>query len=138
MNRYHDMPLLPRKAFLKRQGQFGVMALGIVVFSLAVGMVGYHLLEGQPWIDAFVNASMLLGGMGPVGELHTDAGKLFAGGYAIYCGMVLLLSVGVLMAPALHRLLHHFHLESAREAAADDEGDASPQSAPEPKRSGRG
>jgi hypothetical protein len=108
---YRETKLLSRKAFLRRQAWFAAFALGIVAFSLGVGMIGYHVFEGDEWVDAFVNAAMLLGGMGPVGELHTAAGKIFAGVYAIYCGMVLLVSVGVLFAPLLHRLLHRFHLE---------------------------
>ena len=64
------------------------------------------------WIDAFVNAAMILGGMGPVGELRTDVGKLFAGIYALYCGLVAIIAVGILAAPVLHRFLHYFHIES--------------------------
>ena len=103
--------LLPRPAFLRRQAHYAAVALGIIGGSLLVGMLGYRELEGMAWIDAFVNAAMLLGGMGPVGELHTYAGKLFAGVYALYCGVVLLLSLGVLFAPVIHRLIHRFHLE---------------------------
>ncbi len=103
--------LLPRPEFLRRQAHYAAVALGIVGGSLVIGMLGYHQFEGMPWIDAFVNAAMLLGGMGPVGELHTFAGKLFAGFYALYCGVVLLLSLGVLFAPMIHRLMHRFHLE---------------------------
>ncbi len=111
--------LLSRAAFLRRQAKYAGVALGIVGGSLVIGMLGYHGLEGMAWIDAFVNAAMLLGGMGPVGELHTEAGKLFAGFYALYCGVVLLLSLGVLFAPAIHRLIHRFHLELDSE---DEEG----------------
>jgi len=103
--------LLSRRAFLRRQAFYAAVSLGIVGGSLLVGMLGYHSLEGMPWIDAFVNAAMLLGGMGPVGELHTYGGKLFAGFYALYCGVVLLLSLGVFFAPVVHRLIHRFHLE---------------------------
>ena len=63
------------------------------------------------WIDAFVNAAMILGGMGPVGELHTNAGKLFAGIYALYCGLIVIISMSILIAPIFHRFLHLFHLE---------------------------
>ncbi len=111
--------LLSRPAFLRRQAQYAAVALGIVGGSLVIGMLGYHALEGMAWIDAFVNAAMLLGGMGPVGELHTEAGKLFAGFYALYCGVVLLVSLGVLFAPVIHRLMHRFHLELESE---DEEG----------------
>jgi hypothetical protein len=87
------------------------MALLIVLASLAVGMGGYHAFEGLSWIDAFVNAAMILGGMGPVNELHTTVGKLFAGFYALYSGIVFLVVAGVLFAPVVHRFFHHFHLE---------------------------
>ncbi len=75
-------------------------------------MAGYRTLEGMAWIDAFVNSSMLLGGMGPVGELHTWAGKLFAGIYALYCGLVVIITMGILIAPLFHRFLHRFHMEA--------------------------
>jgi len=103
--------MLPRSAFFRRLIRHGVMALLIVLASLAVGMVGYHFFEGLTWIDAFVNAAMILGGMGPVNELHTTIGKLFAGFYALYSGIVFLVSAGVLFAPVIHRFLHRFHLE---------------------------
>lgn len=87
------------------------IAFGLVVLSLFVGMLGYHALEGMPWIDAFVNASMILSGMGPVGELHTRGGKLFAGFYALYSGLALLTIAAILLAPVIHRFLHRFHIE---------------------------
>jgi hypothetical protein len=74
-------------------------------------MLGYHVLVGLPWMDAFLNASMLLGGMGPVDAPHTPAGKLFAGGYALYAGLVFLVIVGVVLAPVVHRVMHRFHLD---------------------------
>jgi sterol desaturase/sphingolipid hydroxylase (fatty acid hydroxylase superfamily) len=103
--------LLSRRAFLRRQAVYTAVAFGIVLGSLLAGMVGYHGLEGMSWIDAFLNAAMLLGGMGQVGELHTAAGKIFAGAYALYCGVVLLVVLGVLFTPLIHRFLHRFHLE---------------------------
>jgi hypothetical protein len=87
------------------------LSLGIVAFSLAIGILGYHFTENLPWIDSLVNASMILGGMGPVAPLETVGGKLFASFYALYSGMILLVAVGVLIAPAFHRFLHHFHIE---------------------------
>ena len=107
--------LLPRRAFLARFAMHVAAAFAIVFGSLAVGMLGYHLIEGLPWVDAFLDAAMILGGMGPVNELHTTAGKLFAGCYALYCGIVFLVVAGVLFAPLVHRFLHRFHMEvSAR------------------------
>ena len=82
----------------------------LLLFSLLIGMLGYHYLESLSWIDSLLNASMILGGMGPVNPLQTNAGKIFASFYAIYSGVVLLASVGVLVAPIFHRFLHHFHL----------------------------
>ena len=82
----------------------------ILIFSLGIGILGYHFLEGLTWIDSLLNASMILGGMGPVSPLQTAAGKIFASFYALYSGVVLLASVGVLAAPIFHRFLHHFHL----------------------------
>ena len=73
-------------------------------------MLGYHFLESLSWIDALLNASMILGGMGPVTPLQTNAGKIFASFYSIYSGVILLASVGVLAAPIFHRFLHRFHL----------------------------
>ncbi len=103
--------LASTRAFARRVGRHTAIAATLIACSLAVGMSGYHALEGLPWLDAFVNASMLLGGMGPVDALHTDAGKLFAGCYALYCGLVVIVAAGLLLAPFVHRLLHHFHLD---------------------------
>jgi hypothetical protein len=75
-------------------------------------MAGYHYLEGLPWIDAFVNAAMILSGMGPVSPLQTFGGKLFAGLYALYSGLIVIVAAGVLFAPVVHRMLHRFHLEA--------------------------
>jgi hypothetical protein len=103
--------LATRRKFLLRQAKFTLIALTLIGISLAIGMIGYHAFEGMAWIDAFVNAAMLMGGMGPVTPLATDAGKLFAGLYALYCGLVLIISVGIIAVPIAHRVLHHFHLE---------------------------
>jgi hypothetical protein len=83
----------------------------LLAISLAIGVVGYHLIGGLAWIDAFLDSSMILSGMGPVSPLHTDGAKLFAGCYAIYCGVMLLAITGVILAPLIHRSLHKFHLE---------------------------
>jgi hypothetical protein len=86
----------------------------LVAASLAIGMAGYHGLERLSWLDSFLNAAMLLGGMGPLAELHTDAGKLFAGCYALYCGLVVIAVAGIVLAPVAHRILHRFHLEESQ------------------------
>lgn len=122
MFEHHSQPLLPRRAFLRRFGRFALAALLLVAVSWAIGIMGYRILEGMSWIDATLNAAMLLGGMGPVDPLHTDAGKLFASFYALFSGIVFLVAVGVLIAPILHRLLHQFHLaETKREEEEDDD-----------------
>ncbi len=107
----HRQPLAPRRVFVRRMARYAGFALAIMAASLLIGILGYHFLEGLPWIDALVNASMLLGGMGPVDALHTSAGKVFASFYALYSGIVFLVVAGLLVAPVLHRFLHHFHLE---------------------------
>ncbi len=108
---HHHEQLLPRRLFIRRLAKYALISLGIILGSLVIGLVGYVWFEGYSWVDAFLNASMLMGGMGPVGELHTDAGKVFAGFYALYCGLVELVAVGIFAAPIVHRFLHHFHLE---------------------------
>jgi hypothetical protein len=89
-----------------------MIALALIAVSLLIGMVGYHVLEGLNWLDAFLNASMLLGGMGPIHAPATSGGKLFAGLYALYCGLAVILVAGVILAPIAHRILHRFHMES--------------------------
>src|SRR5262249_39065751 len=106
-------PLLPVKSYYSRLAGSVALGLGMVLVVLAVGVAGYHFLEGLPWIDAFVNAAMILGGMGPVAELRTTPGKLFAACYALVSGLFILVVAGVMFAPAVHRFLHKFHLESA-------------------------
>ncbi|MBI1794705.1 MAG: hypothetical protein HYR70_11010 [Chloroflexi bacterium] len=110
MYEHHKQPLASRRKFLKRLALNAVIGAGILFISLGIGMLGYHFLEGLSWIDSLLNASMILGGMGPVDRLQTPAGKIFASFYALYSGVILLASVGVLAAPIFHRFLHHFHL----------------------------
>ena len=102
--------LATRAVFLRRLARHGLWTIGLVGGSLALGVLGYHAFENLPWIDSLLNASMLMGGMGPVDALHTTAGKLFASIYALYCGLVLLVAAGLLFAPILHRLVHRFHM----------------------------
>lgn len=102
--------LLPPHLFLRRVARNTGLSAGFIIVALAVGMVGYHGTEGLSWLDAFLNASMILTGMGPVNEVHTVAGKLFAGCYALFSGVAFLTAVAVLFAPLFHRFLHRFHL----------------------------
>src|SRR4030043_2489696 len=105
MFEHHKHPLLTSRQFILRQFIFLLVAIGIIIGSLVMGMLGYHFFENLSWIDALVNAAMILGGMGPVNALHTDAGKLFASFYALFAGMVFLSVAGILVVPIAHRLL---------------------------------
>jgi hypothetical protein len=111
MFEHHTQPMATPAEFTRRMVRFGSVTAGIILFSLAIGILGYHYLESLSWIDSLLNAAMILGGMGPVNPLQTQAGKLFASFYALYSGIVLLASVGVLAAPVFHRFMHHFHIE---------------------------
>ena len=115
MFEHHSKPLLPAKAYLRRQIIHFIASAALIVVSLLLGILGYHLLEGLAWIDSLVNAAMILGGMGPVNELHTTSGKIFAAFYALYSGIVFLVAVAILFAPLFHRFLHRFHLEQEAE-----------------------
>lgn len=108
---HRSQPLLPRRQFVYRVWLHFLLALSLVVGSLVLGMVGYRVWAHFSWIDSFLNAAMLLGGMGPMGEIPTSSGKLFAGMYALYAGLVLIAASAVLLTPVLHRLLHRLHLE---------------------------
>ena len=110
MYEHHKQPLAKKSVFAKRLAMNGIIGLLLLLFSLGVGVLGYHFLENLSWIDSLLNASMILGGMGPVTPSQTVAGKLFASFYAIYSGVILLASVGILATPIFHRFLHHFHL----------------------------
>jgi hypothetical protein len=105
-------PLISREQFLLRMVRHVALSLLFILISLALGMGGYRFYEGMSWVDAFLNASMILGGMGPIGELHTNGGKVFAGCYALYSGLMAIIVVGVMAAPIFHRFLHRFHLET--------------------------
>ncbi len=110
MYEHHKQPLASRKVFARRLRRNGLIGLLLLASSLGIGMLGYHFLENLSWIDSLLNASMILGGMGPVSPLQTNAGKIFGSFYAIYSGVILLASVGILIAPIFHRFLHRFHL----------------------------
>jgi len=106
-------PLLHRKKFLRRILLHAVVVIGLIVASIAIGMLGYRYYENLAWIDAFLNSSMLLGGMGPIHFPQTEGGKLFAGFFALYAGLVFIVIAALLLAPVVHRLLHRFHWERA-------------------------
>jgi hypothetical protein len=113
-SRYH-VPLASRDVFLHRVRRATSYALALVTITLAIGMVGYHALERMSWLDAFHQSALLLSGMGPVVDIKSSAGKLFDGIYALFCGVVLLAATGLMFTPVIHRLLHRFHIEDARE-----------------------
>ncbi len=111
MYEHRRSPLLPARLYYIRLAQHAALALAILLVSLGAGMAGYAYFEGLGWIDAFLNSAMLLGGMGPVDAPHTPGGKLFAGCYALYAGLVFLATGAILLAPIVHRLLHRIHVE---------------------------
>ena len=111
-----NQPLAPPAVFARRMARSLALAVGLIGLSLIVGMIGYHHLAGLSWVDAFVNAAMILGGMGPVAELKNNPSKVFAGVYALYSGLFLILIAGLVLAPALHRLLHRLHIDEQDEA----------------------
>jgi len=111
MYEHHTKPLLPRRVYYQRLARHAFMGVMVILVSLGIGMVGYHHLEKLPWIDAFLNSAMILSGMGPVATMQTDAGKLFAGCFALYSGIALITVLGIIFAPVIHRFLHKFHLE---------------------------
>jgi len=101
--------LLSKRVFVQRLARQGLVALILVLGSLALGTAGFHVLSGQLWIDALLNSAMLLGGMGPVNPPQSFAGKFFAGCFALYAGLVFIVTAALLFTPLLHRLMHHFH-----------------------------
>ena len=112
---HRSAPLLDRMAFMRRMLRFAGVAAVLVAASLLLGVLGYHFICGLGWIDALLNASMILTGMGPVNEITTNAGKIFASAYALFSGVAFLSIVAVLLSPLAHRLLHRLHLEMSDE-----------------------
>lgn len=110
LERRHE-PLAPPHVFVRRLLQSIALAVVLIGVSLAIGITGYHWLAGLDWIDALLNASMILGGMGPVNALESDGAKLFASLYALYSGLVIIAVMGILLTPVAHRVLHRFHLD---------------------------
>ena len=112
MYEHRGQPLVSRHVFARRIARSLGIGGAMIVVSLVAGMLGYRWIEAMSWIDAFANAAMILSGMGPLAPLKTDAGKLFAGVYAIYSGLAVILVAGVMFAPVVHRFLHKFHLDT--------------------------
>lgn len=107
-------PPISRRRFVGRVLLHAAAAMVLLLLSLVLGMGGYEYFEQLAWRDAFLNAAMLMGGMGPVDAPRTDGGKLFAGLYALYAGLVFLVAAGLLFAPVVHRLMHRFHWQQDR------------------------
>ena len=118
MYEHRSEPILPGIAFLYRMVRHGVAALALVMVSLGIGILGYHVTERLSWIDSLLNASMILGGMGPVNPLETVGGKLFASAYALFSGIVFIGTATILVAPLAHRLIHRLHLEESKDDAS--------------------
>ena len=115
---HHTQPLLPRALFYRRLLSYAFIAFLLILFALGIGVLGYRYFEGLSWLDALLNASMILGGMGPVNELHTNGGKLFASFYALFSGIAFLAIAGTLIAPIAHRFLHRLHIEMAEDSSS--------------------
>ena len=111
MFEHHKKPLISRREFISRQLRYTVFSLMVLIFSTGTGTIGYHFWGELPWVDAFLNASMILTGMGPVDHLNTEAGKLFSAFYALFSGISFLTFIAVLFAPIYHRFLHKLHLD---------------------------
>lgn len=106
-----------RIAFAERMARAIGLAMVLIVPSLVIGIAGYMYFEGMTLTDAFLNASMILSSMGPASQLHSQAGKIFAGFYALYSGLIVVIATGFVLAPIFHRVLHKFHVETSREDA---------------------
>jgi hypothetical protein len=112
---HRGQPVASRRKFLFRM----LIAIGLwivlTIVGLAIGIAGYAAFEGMSFVDAYVNAAMILSGMGPLGELKTTAGKVFAGSYAILSGLIIVIATGFVLAPIFHRILHRFHVETTKD-----------------------
>lgn len=110
---HRSQPVISHRKFLARM----FIAIGLwmilAIVGLAIGIAGYTGLESMSFVDAYVNAAMILSGMGPMGELKTTAGKVFAGSYAIFSGLIIVIATGFVLAPIFHRVLHSCHVETA-------------------------
>src|SRR5437868_6422476 len=105
-------PAISRRQFVRRMMIAIGLWCGLTVIGLLIGIAGYAEFEGMSFVDAYVNAAMILSGMGPIGELKTTGGKIFAGTYAIFSGLIIVIATGFVLAPIFHRVLHRFHVET--------------------------
>lgn len=112
---HRSQGILAPNLFARRMARAIAIWIGLAAVGLAIGMAGYGWTEGMSAVDAFVNAAMILSGMGPVDQLKTDAGKLFAGFYALFSGLFVVIATGFILAPVMHRVLHSFHVEQGKD-----------------------
>jgi hypothetical protein len=103
--------IAPMRVFVRRMAISLGIAFGLIAGALSIGIVGYHWIAGLAWVDAFLDAAMILGGMGPVSPLQTSPAKVFAACYALFSGLVFIGVMGLALAPLLHRMLHRFHID---------------------------
>lgn len=113
MYEHRKQPVAPKSKYYKRIAKNVIIALLVMVVSLAIGVAGYHYTANIPWLDALHNASMILAGMGPVVEITTVSGKYFSSAYALFSGVVFITNFGIILAPAVHRLFHKMNLEDS-------------------------
>lgn len=111
---HHHQPIAPRHVFLRRLVRFIGYALIFLSVSLSLGVLGYHYICGLSWVDAILDASMILAGMGPVSAIPNDAGKYFASAYALFSGVAFLGTFSIIIAPVLHRIMHQLHLNEGK------------------------
>jgi len=111
MYEHKSKPLISNAEFARRMSVHIFIAIVVAFLALFIGVLGYHTLESLSWVDALLNAAMILGSMGPVNPVVTEGGKIFASGYALFSGLVFMIVFGIIAAPALHRLIHRFHLD---------------------------
>jgi TRAP-type C4-dicarboxylate transport system permease small subunit len=127
MFEHRHQPLISHRRFIHRLLRSVATAVAVISVSLALGMLGYHFIAGFDWVDSFLNASMILSGMGEINNPTTRASKIFAGIYAMFAGIVFLTTVAILFAPIAHRAMHHFHWTGNQRGGspAEDEGETS-------------
>ena len=112
MFEHKHQKVVPVHVFLRRMIVYVGCVIALILGALAIGILGYHYLAGLPWLDALLNASMILGGMGEIDPLPNRAAKIFASAYALFSGLVFMASMGILFTPVLHRVMHSFHVDT--------------------------
>lgn len=105
----------PFHIFFKKFSRNLLIGLSVILLSLGIGMMGYHHYEKMNWVDSYLNAAMILSGMGPASPIQTEKGKIFAGSYALFSGILFLVMIAFILAPVIHRLFHKWHLEYTKE-----------------------